>query len=162
MYARGLGAALVSVLGYGAWTVYMGNDTTNSFGLSQSTTTPAANVGDASQQVRQVLVVSANELHTGTWVGDGPISKQIDGDGRRVIEMLTPDQATQKLRKHEQSYFVNRGQGVIRYDLVQVGSNDPIEDDHSERIIEVPNKILQESQDGTTDWSFWGVFDGHR
>jgi len=106
-------------------------------------------------------VVGADELHTGTWVGDGPISKTTDDNGRRVLEMLTPEQATQKLRKNEQSFYVNRGQGVVRYDLVQLPSNDPIEDDHSERIVEVPNKTLQEAGDGSTDWMFWGVFDGH-
>ncbi|KAJ2895502.1 uncharacterized protein MKZ38_006405 [Zalerion maritima] len=173
MYARGVGVALVSVLGYGAWSFYKG-DGTDAFGIrpystgthTTTTTAPAPGSGatgvdDASQSVRQVLVVSANELHTGTWVGDGPISKQTDGDGRRVIEMLTPDQATEKLRKNEESFFVNRGQGIIRYDLVQLNSNDPIEDDHSERIVEVPNETLQEGKSGNTDWMFWGVFDGH-
>ena len=71
--------------------------------------------------------------------------------------MLTPEQATDKLRKLEQSYFVERGQGVMRYDLVQLPSNDPIEDDHAEKIVQASNLAGQKN-----DWMFWGVFDGHR
>ncbi len=44
----------------------------------------------------------------------------------------------------------------MRYDLVQLPSNDPIEDDHSEKIVEIPSK-----ETGSSDWMFWGVFDGH-
>lgn len=74
--------------------------------------------------------------------------------------MLTPEQATQKLRKNDESYLVSRGRGVVRYDITQVPSNSPIEDDHAEKIVEVP---LATAQDGSTssDWMFWGVFDGH-
>ena len=166
MYFRGIGVALTSALAYGAWSMYK-TDGTDPFGVgkpypSAKSRPTTASPDESPKQGRQVLVVSANELHTGTWVGDGPISKQIDGDGRRVIEMLTADQATDKLRKHEQSFFVNRDQGVVRYDVVQLSSNDPIEDDHSERIVVMPNKTLQEGEEGTTDWMFWGVFDGHR
>lgn len=102
------------------------------------------------------MVIGADELHTGTFVGEGPISKTTD-EGRKVVEMLTPEQATQTLRKNEQSYFVNRGQDVVRYDLVQLASNDPIEDDHAEKIVDVPSK----ADGGSSDWMFWGVFDGH-
>ena len=75
------------------------------------------------------------------------------------MEMLTPEQATQKLRRNEESYFVGRGKGVVRYDVVQIPSNDPIEDDHSEKIIELPTAHAASSP--TSDWMFWGVFDGH-
>ncbi|KAI1039870.1 hypothetical protein LB505_007087 [Fusarium chuoi] len=73
--------------------------------------------------------------------------------------MLTPDQATQKLRRLEQSFSVSRGQGVTRYDLVQLPSNDPIEDDHAEKIVQVPSRSSVETDN--SDWMFWGVFDGH-
>ncbi|EEY19116.1 phosphatase [Verticillium alfalfae VaMs.102] len=106
------------------------------------------------------LVIGAGELHTGAYVGEGPISKTTGNDGKRVVEMITPDQATEKLRKTEQSYFVNRGQGVLRYDLVQLPSNDPIEDDHAEKIVEVPGRNGA-SDVPNSDWMFWGVFDGH-
>jgi pyruvate dehydrogenase phosphatase len=101
-------------------------------------------------------------LYTGTISGDGPLSKDTDDQGRKVLEMLTPDQATQKLRKNEESWLVGRGQGVVRYDVVQIPSNDPIEDDHAEKIIEVPqNLAATDSRAAPSDWMFWGVFDGH-
>ncbi|KAF6827954.1 protein phosphatase 2c [Colletotrichum plurivorum] len=161
MYIRRFSVALVSTLvGYGAWYSYNGPaglDKAQS--LTRSFTTGAAAGGDAAP-TRAVLVVGADQLHTGTFVGEGPISKTTSDDGRKVIEMLTPDQATQKLRKTEQSFLVNRGQGVVRYDLVQLPSNDPIEDDHAEKIVEVPNKAAG-AQGNSSDWMFWGVFDGH-
>ena len=74
---------------------------------------------------------------------------------------LSPEQATEELRKTEESYLVGRGTGVTRYDLVQVASNNPIEDDHSERIVSV-DQTIEPSVDGSNnDWMFWGVFDGH-
>jgi pyruvate dehydrogenase phosphatase len=91
------------------------------------------------------------------------LAKETDDYGRKVLEMLTPEQATQKLRKNEESWLVGRGQGVVRYDVVQIPSNDPIEDDHAEKIIEVPSSIsLDEKSAAPSDWMFWGVFDGHR
>lgn len=155
MYVRRASAALVSALvGYGAWYSYSGNGEGAS--LSRAYSSDASGGGDPAVPTRSVLVIGADELHTGTFVGEGPISKATD-EGRKVVEMLTPEQATQLLRKGEESYFVNRGQDVVRYDIVQLASNDPIEDDHAEKIVEVPSKA-----DGTgSDWMFWGVFDGH-
>lgn len=76
--------------------------------------------------------------------------------------MLSADEATVKLRSHEESYNIGRGSGVWRYDVVQMPSNDPIEDDHSEKIIEVPAVVAPpEEGKNTSDWMFWGVFDGH-
>ncbi|KAI1117565.1 protein phosphatase 2C [Nemania sp. NC0429] len=158
MYFRRLSVALVSSLvGYGAWYTYKGTNSTldQSFGRALSTT-PTKLLNDATP-TRNVLVVGADELHTGKFVGEGPISKNADGSGRNVLEMLTPEQATGKLRQNEASFLVNRGQGVLRYDIVQLASNNPIEDDHAEKIVEVP------TPGGTpnSDWMFWGVFDGH-
>ena len=101
--------------------------------------------------------MGADTLYTGEIPGNEPLSKDTDESGRKVLEMLTPEQATQKLRRNEESYFVGRGQGVVRYDVVQIPSNDPIEDDHSEKIIELNGAAAQT----TSDWMFWGVFDGH-
>lgn len=156
MYFRRLPVALVSslVAGYGVWYSYNNTNVTGSqvrsFTSTQSDAVPT----------RTVLVVGADELRQGTIVGEGPISKDTSDDGRRIVEMLTPDQATQKLRKLEQSFSVNRGQGVTRYDLVQLPSNDPIEDDHAEKIVEVPNRAAG-AVGADSDWMFWGVFDGH-
>lgn len=142
-------------MGYGAWYSYGGGGAnTNRQALSQAYT--AGTLGGDTVPTRSVLVIGADELQTGTFVGEGPISKITD-QAKKVVEMLTADQATEKLRRTEQSYFVNRGRDVVRYDLVQLASNDPIEDDHAEKIVEIPN-----TADGTgSDWMFWGVFDGH-
>ncbi|KAK1761243.1 protein phosphatase 2C [Echria macrotheca] len=152
MYIRRTSFALVSALvGYGAWYSYGGNAPNAAI---RSYTTPENAPGDAAP-TRSVLVIGADELHTGTYVGEGPISKAT-GDGQMVVEMLSPDQATKKLRKMEESYFVNRGRGVVRYDVTQLPSNSPIEDDHDEKIVEVGAGAGK-----TNDWMFWGVFDGH-
>jgi pyruvate dehydrogenase phosphatase len=117
----------------------------------------------ASQSTRKALVVEDGQLYSGTVVGEGPLSKESDDYGRKVLEMLTPEQATLRLRKNEESWFVGRGKGVTRYDVVQIPSNDPIEDDHAEKIIQVPDTVAA-TEDGSSnsDWMFWGVFDGHR
>ncbi|EMC97497.1 hypothetical protein BAUCODRAFT_68448 [Baudoinia panamericana UAMH 10762] len=114
------------------------------------------------EAVRKALVVDQGNLYTAQIPADQPISKETDQSGRKVLEMLTPEQATAMLRRNEESYLVGRGEGVVRYDVVQIPSNDPIEDDHVEKIVEVPDTIAA-AEDGKTrsDWMFWGVFDGH-
>lgn len=160
MYFRRLPVALVSslVVGYGAWYSY--NSTTNPSATRSFATTATTADATVALPTRTVLVVGADELRQGTIVGDGPISKHTNGDGRKIVEMLTPDQATQKLRAQEKSFSVNRGQGVTRYDLVQLPSNDPIEDDHAEKIVQIPNRSTPGITDDS-DWMFWGVYDGH-
>ncbi|KAM5351942.1 hypothetical protein ACJ41O_004665 [Fusarium nematophilum] len=161
MYFRRLPVALVSsiVVGYGAWYSY------NSSNIAPSPAAVSRNSLTSTQTAdvlptRTVLVVGADELRQGTIVGEGPISKATSDDGRRIVEMLTPEQATHKLRRLEQSFSVNRGHGVTRYDLVQLPSNDPIEDDHAEKIVQVPSRAVGAETDNS-DWMFWGVFDGH-
>ncbi|XWW98660.1 hypothetical protein V2A60_006661 [Cordyceps javanica] len=169
MFFRRIPAALVSsiVVGYGAWYSYNGGAswnltsatgarslTSNAGQAPLGTTTGTAS---AALPTRTVLVVGADELRQGTIVGEEPISK-VTGDGRRIVEMLSPEQATEKLRKSEESFTVNRGRGVTRYDLVQLSSNDPIEDDHAEKIVEVKASSADAQNN---DWMFWGVFDGH-
>ncbi|KAI0392684.1 protein phosphatase 2C [Xylariaceae sp. FL0594] len=156
MYFRRFSVALLSSLvGYGAWYTYKGNTLDQTFGRAL-TTSSTQSAGDA-VPTRNVLVVGPDELHTGTYVGEGPISKDMQGGGRNVLEMLTPDQATEKLRQNESSFMVNRGQGVMRYDIVQLPSNNPIEDDHAEKIVQYPSPLDKTM----SDWMFWGVFDGH-
>lgn len=161
MYFRRLPVALVSsvVVGYGAWYSFNSNRVPGTQSVTRSFTSTQGATRDA-LATRTVLVVGADELRQGTIVGEMPISKQT-ADGRRFVEMLTPDQATEKLRNLEQSFSVNRGQGVTRYDLVQLPSNDPIEDDHAEKIVQVPSRSSGVVDGTTSDWMFWGVFDGH-
>jgi pyruvate dehydrogenase phosphatase len=127
---------------------------------SRSTVAPGQSYSDsATTQGKRIVAVDSSGLYTGTLPPSVPISKE-STDSRKVVEMLTPEEATKKLRRNEESYLVNRGCGVFRYDIVQIPSNDPIEDDHAEKIIEVPKAKSAESE-STTDWVFWGVFDGH-
>ncbi|RDW91590.1 putative phosphatase [Coleophoma crateriformis] len=171
MYFRRFSVALVSSLvGYGAWYTYQGNGTsavTKGAQQTQGLTTsaiysnPTQSAGTVEQTPeidRKAVVVGPDTLYTGTINFEGPISKETDESGQRVLEMLTPEQATQKLRRNEESYLVGRGKGVVRYDVVQIPSNNPIEDDHSEKIIELPTTAAQNT---SSDWMFWGVFDGH-
>ncbi|EGW33914.1 uncharacterized protein SPAPADRAFT_59287, partial [Spathaspora passalidarum NRRL Y-27907] len=106
-----------------------------------------------------------------------PIEKNSTPDGKRMfststssllqnptskqgIYLLTEDQVSEKLRQFEESYLVNRGRGVTRYDICQLASNSPIEDDRAEEIVQV--QLLQDNNiRASTDWMFFGVFDGH-
>jgi pyruvate dehydrogenase phosphatase len=169
IYIRRFSIALVSSLvGYGAWYTYPGNGTNLIKGGEQAAGISASTIysnptptGDsvAVENERRAIIIGADSIYTGAIQGNEPLSKDTDDAGRKVLEMLTPDQATQKLRRNEESYFVARGQGVVRYDVVQIPSNDPIEDDHSEKIIELPT--AHAATNTTSDWMFWGVFDGH-
>jgi len=149
-FRRGTLALLSTLAGFGAWYAYGSMESSSS--LRASTVSHSGSAATT----RKVLVLGHNGLQTGTFVGDGPITKTT-ADGRRVVEMMTPEQATKALRRGEESVYVRRGEGVVRYDVVQLPSNDPIEDDHAEQVMQVlgSNKEL-------SDWMFWGVFDGHR
>jgi pyruvate dehydrogenase phosphatase len=117
---------------------------------------------DVPEAVRKALVVEQGQLFTTQIPAGQPISKDTDSSGRKVLEMMTPEQATSRLRTNEESYLVSRGSGVVRYDVVQIPSNDPIEDDHVEKIVDVPNTTAAaEPGRSSSDWMFWGVFDGH-
>jgi pyruvate dehydrogenase phosphatase len=187
MYIRNFSVAVLSgLVGYGAWyavqnpqaasgsaqslSLSNSNTGTSTRGLSTSSTlsnspTAPSEVGieaEAAETTRRALVVDNEEFYTGQIVGDGPLAKDTDDFGRKVLEMLTPEQATERLRRNEESYIIGRGRGVVRYDVVQIPSNDPIEDDHAEKIVEVPNTVAAADADPSSDWMFWGVFDGHR
>ncbi|KAG4027858.1 hypothetical protein MFRU_026g00400 [Monilinia fructicola] len=170
MYWRRFSLAVVSgFVGYGAWYTYNGDGTlikeANPFssaqkppGFATSTIYPTPIGPEETLDARKAVIIGTDGLYTDTI--EGPISKDTDDSGRKVLEMLTPDQATSKLRRNEESYFIGRGKGVLRYDVVQIPSNDPIEDDHSEKIIET-NEAIGAAPNSASDWMFWGVFDGH-
>jgi len=155
MYIRRFSVALLSgLVGYGAWYGYKiqsGSAVTPTQQVHDFSTTAAAYGPDPTgEAVRKALIVGSDTLYTGEIKGNEPISKDTDESGRKVLEMLTPEQATQKLRRNEESY------------LVQIPSNDPIEDDHVEKIIELPQALATASgRNSSSDWMFWGVFDGH-
>jgi pyruvate dehydrogenase phosphatase len=157
------GALVAAAVASGAFYAYNGNQSANSTSPLDQTRnlTNGANISN-DEPTRKALVVGPGELYTGTITGTGPLAKETDDYGRKVLEMLDPDQTTAKLRKNEESWLVGRGQGVVRYDVVQIPSNDPIEDDHAEKIIEVPSNLAATDGANASDWMFWGVFDGHR
>ncbi|KAI9793552.1 MAG: hypothetical protein M1816_007985 [Peltula sp. TS41687] len=194
MHYRNFSIALVSaVVASGAWYAYRDNSSTagvvqgtnqsshqavpsNSLGPSRPLHEPSTASGRVykdfessednikEEATRRALVVENDQFYTGTIDGDEPLHKSTDDEGRKVLEMMTPEQATQKLRRNEESYLVGRGRGVVRYDIVQVPSNDPIEDDHAEKVVEVPSVPVAGDNDGGSsnrDWMFWGVYDGH-
>ena len=177
--------AFVSTLGaIGAWYAYRGDGArhllgnpdlpstasktrglstaSNAFAEATETSQSLTSTISPAESTRRALVVDNDQFYTGQIVGDEPLSKDTDDYGRKVLEMMTPEQSTERLRKTEESFLVGRGRGVVRYDVVTLPSNDPIEDDHAEKIVEVPNNVAATGE-GTTssDWMFWGVYDGH-
>ncbi|KAL8717716.1 MAG: hypothetical protein Q9225_005069 [Loekoesia sp. 1 TL-2023] len=113
---------------------------------------------------RRGLVVEDDQFYIRELASESPITKSPDVQASAQYAMLTPEEATQKLRRLEESYQVPRGRGVLRYDIVQLPSNNPIEDDHAEKLIETsPSLTVPDKTSGsaTSDWMFWSVFDGH-
>ncbi|KAG9228648.1 phosphatase 2C-like domain-containing protein [Amylocarpus encephaloides] len=181
MYIRRFSLAFVSgLVGYSAWYTYKAQNTESiAYGNSNSISTtsiqqskaPSTSLTSSFPQPaetteaveRKAVIIGADNLYTGAISGNEPITKDTDESGRKVLEMLSPDQVSQKLRRNEESYLIGRGKGVVRYDVVQMPSNDPIEDDHSEKIIELPQALgnATAAQTTSSDWMFWGVFDGH-
>ena len=180
-------ALISTAVASGAWYAYKGTPVPDVGALVTSTGTPGAAPFSNSQQTRGIytdsilssvntataeevadstrraLVVENDQFFTGDIAGDQPLTKETGSSDRLVVEMLTPDQVTKKLRQNEESYAIGRGQGVVRYDVVQLASNHPIEDDHAEKIIGVPPDVAFTAEgSASSDWMFWGVFDGHR
>ncbi|KAH3670617.1 hypothetical protein OGAPHI_001132 [Ogataea philodendri] len=105
----------------------------------------------AATEQKQYFSVSTNSL-------DGISSQQ----NKQGIYLLTDDEVSKRLRQYEESYNVNRGKGVVRYDICQLPSNNPIEDDRSEKIVQVPVQDRENNNARVeTDWHFWSIFDGH-
>lgn len=118
-------------------------------------------------RISAAVAASSLLLAGGYWYGpaikskialDTPFSTSArlatDQEGQRIT-LMSVEQVSSRLRDLEESYFLDRGKGVLRYDVAQLPSNAPIEDDRSEKIVQVP------LQEGVSDWMFWGVFDGH-
>lgn len=117
--------------------------------LGKSLTSSSSSLGGPQSRL---FLTSTSSMHQANG-----ISQQQHKEG---VFLLDEEQVSEKLRQYEESYFVNRGKGVTRYDICQLPSNSPIEDDRAEEIVQVP--ILQDNNIKTsTDWMFFGVFDGH-
>ncbi|CDO95451.1 unnamed protein product [Kluyveromyces dobzhanskii CBS 2104] len=86
-----------------------------------------------------------------------PESSSTSNPNTNMISLLNDSQVESILHKSEESYFVNRGKGILRYDVSQLPSNAPIEDNRVEQIITVPS----DSSETLEDLYFFGIFDGH-
>lgn len=118
----------------------------------------------AKGQSQRSPVVEDDRFFVQELASSGPIIKSAEVQSISPHAMLTPEEATQKLRHLQESYQVLRGRGVLRYDIVQLPSNNPIEDDHAEKLMETSSSVSLPDQTGdstTSDWMFWSVFDGH-
>ncbi|GCE99114.1 hypothetical protein ZYGM_001770 [Zygosaccharomyces mellis] len=81
------------------------------------------------------------------------------GNGESIM-LLSDSEVNARLRNCQRSYLVERGKGIFRYDVSQLPSNNPIEDNHVEQIVTVPSSVsLGKAEE--EDLSFFGVFDGH-
>lgn len=186
MHIRSLSIVLTSLIAGGAYYAYTGqgtrqlrswtdggggvsvqqtsalSTTSNAFAEANGQPNPFPTAAATGDFHRRALVVDNDQFYTGAIRGNEPLSKDTDDSGRKVLEMMTPAQATERIRKNEESLLVGRGKGVVRYDIVQLPSNDPIEDDHAEKIVEVPSTVAAtENGAPNSDWMFWGIFDGH-
>lgn len=181
MYIRNFSvAAFVSVLASGYWyyqngqtpgAVFLGNKTSDALTYqnkltgssldSNSPTSQATLTAPLAGVVNEKQVSAVNsDFFESELSADSNLSKRTEEQDYHM-DTLTPEQATEKLRRSEESYLVGRGKGVVRYDLVQVASNSPIEDDHAEKLVSVDQTISPSEDGSTNDWMFWGVFDGH-
>lgn len=79
------------------------------------------------------------------------------GSGDSLV-LLTEQEVDARLRDRQKSFLVNRGKGIVRYDVSQLPSNQPIEDNHVEQVITVPSASNGSQLD---DLYFFGIFDGH-
>ncbi|KAL1923635.1 uncharacterized protein VTP21DRAFT_8615 [Calcarisporiella thermophila] len=73
----------------------------------------------------------------------------------KLMNALTPEQVNFRLKEHEKSVKERIGT-VWRYDINSVASNYPIEDDHSQTVVSMPNggqKLLLSVFDGHGGWN---------
>ncbi|CAL8581988.1 [Pyruvate dehydrogenase [acetyl-transferring]]-phosphatase 1, mitochondrial [Xanthoria parietina] len=167
MYLRQFSAAaIVSIVASSLW--YYRKEPDQKRELAGSPTTarglPHLNPAVANGQSQSRPVVEDDRFFVQEVASSGPIIKSAEVQSVSPHAMLNPEEATQKLRHLQESYEVLRGRGVLRYDIVQLPSNNPIEDDHVEKLMETsPSVPLHDQTDSsaTSDWMFWSVFDGH-
>ncbi|KAH0565295.1 hypothetical protein GP486_001315 [Trichoglossum hirsutum] len=151
-----------AIIGAGAWYIYRDSEYGANDSNSIPTTSPLASATDPDFHMpnirgsRPAIVTEASQLRADA--SAAAVSRKKDHQGRESLGFLNSEQITQILRRNEESYHVDREQGVVRFDLVQVPSNDPIEDDHSEKLLKAP-QVGDKPPSG--DWMFWAIYDGH-
>lgn len=133
MYFRSFSVALVSSLvASGAYFAYRGAPQSGDVklgaspvsGLAQQTRSLSSSHGLSSggfateleqPRERKALIVDNYQIYTGVIPGSAPLEKTTDDQGRKILEMMTPEQATQRIRRNEESFWVGRGKGVVRW-----------------------------------------------
>lgn len=113
---------------------------------------------DTVKGIRQYSTNSSNASDVSTEAAEGGLSSGTESG--ESIMLLTDKEVDTKLQDLQESYFVNRGKGILRYDVSQLPSNHPIEDSHVEQIVTVPSGNSEASQ-LEEDLCFFGIFDGH-
>lgn len=88
-----------------------------------------------------------------TQIENNKKSKSTSQDSNNIT-LLSETEVDSRLHANEKSFWVNRKNGIFRYDVAQLPSNNPIEDNHVEQIV-----TLNDSSE--KDLSFFGIFDGH-
>ncbi|ODQ46704.1 hypothetical protein PICMEDRAFT_72748 [Pichia membranifaciens NRRL Y-2026] len=153
---RGVNIALFSGLILGVSYYAMTNNAlrADSNGASMSTiTNPFSSNAKTPGEQHFFSTTTTNSLNSG-----GPSAQQ----HKQGIPVFTDKEVNKRLRQYEESYYVNRGKGVYRYDISQLPSNNPIEDDRAEKIVQVPvQDVYSNNEKVEADWHFWTVFDGH-
>jgi hypothetical protein len=145
-----------SVLGNGVLAFGIGLGVSAGLLLNHRTVDADSPTYDPTSKRKLATITQPEQLIHNTTVT--PTTRASKGDTRQTLEPLDSEGITRVLSRHEESYRVDRGRGVVRFDLTQVPSNDPLEDDHSEAILEAPGLNAIGS---TGDWMFWGIYDGH-
>ncbi|KAH7924681.1 protein serine threonine phosphatase 2C [Leucogyrophana mollusca] len=76
-----------------------------------------------------------------------------DGHPTSIKTLLShPSDVNSRLRERERSHIAkDKTSGISRYDVSQISSNYPCEDDHGEIIVPTPS----------SQWAFFAIFDGH-
>ncbi|KAK3377241.1 phosphatase 2C-like domain-containing protein [Lasiosphaeria ovina] len=107
-------------------------------------------------------VVDASNLASDASVA--ALSHRMAESNHKTLAFPNPERLAAILREHEETVAADRENGVVRYDVVQVPCNDPIEDDHSEAIVQAPPiERLRPGREEVArgEWMFWGIYDGH-
>lgn len=158
---RGLNIALFSGVILGVSYYAMTNnallaETSNGNGNGSASMSTISNPFSSSKASNQQQFFSTTTTNS---LSHGNSAAQYTKQG---IPVFTDEEVDKRLRKYEESYLVNRGKGVSRYDISQLPSNNPIEDDRAEKLVQVPiQDVFNNNEKVEADWHFWTVFDGH-
>lgn len=164
MYFRKFSLAILSTaVASCAWYAYQGDQSlATQVRWFASSAIASAHAEGPSDSTRRALLIRNDQVYTTTLSEDQSLSKTTDDPDRRTLNVMSMEKVDEFLRRYEESYIVNRGTGIARYDTIQVPSNEPIEDERAELVIPAPSiGAANRNGEPTSDWGFWAVFDGH-